>query len=88
MRLTFSSEKCLNMCTCYYCSYSTDQNNQKEHILKQLKGNTKISGSSAATKFGVKLGLFVTVMGKRFISIGCLEIRNEYNVPILTVLNI
>ena len=52
----------------------------------QLKSYTKISGSSAATKFGVKFGLLFTVMGNGYTSIKCLEIRNEYNVPILTVL--
>ena len=33
----------------------------KSHVLKQLKGYTKISGSQAATKLGVNLRLYFTV---------------------------
>ena len=46
-----ASYKCLNMYTCYYCSYSSDEYNR----VKLLRGYTKTNGSLAATKLGGKL---------------------------------
>ena len=51
------------MSTCFYCSHSPNQYNRTKH---NFSGNLRamISGSSAATKIGVQLHLFFTVLNQ------------------------
>ena len=51
----------LNISTCYCRSYSLEPIIGHSIALKTIEGYTKLSGGSAATKFGAKLHLFFTV---------------------------
>ena len=65
-RQHFYRDKCLKISTFYCCSYSPNQHIHKNILyvlLKQFKGCIKISGSLAATKFGVELQVLFYCVG-------------------------